>query len=211
MRALASLILVIATATGIARADSWPAPVARGVASPNGSYVVVRNIPASDSAVNVYVDKWQNDTVANGSYNSIYHRLLAAGFTEIDSFNRPRAFIFVYKKGNTGFVPKYVVSQSKFDRVTLSAECVTPDSLGYINSPIFGPAKSWNEVIWNGTSSDGGSATSEEADDRQDESDEEDDLRDARGAGGQTAKAEDCSEKSNDEERNGPREHFLTP
>jgi hypothetical protein len=124
---------------------------------PNGSYVVVRNIPASDSAVNVYVDKWQNDTVANGSYNSIYHRLLAAGFTEIDSFNRPRAFIFVYKKGNTGFVPKYVVSQSKFDRITLTAECVTPDSLGYINSPIFGPAKSWNEVIWNGTSSDGGS------------------------------------------------------
>jgi hypothetical protein len=124
---------------------------------PNGSYVVVRNIPASDSAVNVYVDKWQNDTVANGSYNSIYHRLLAAGFTEIDSFNRPRAFIFVYKKGNTGFVPKYVVSQSKFDRVTLSAECVTPDSLGYITSPVFGPAKSWNEVIWNGTSPDGGS------------------------------------------------------
>jgi hypothetical protein len=44
------------------------------------------------------------------------------------------------------------VSQGVNDRVTLSAECITPDSLGFITSPVFGPAKSWNDVIWNGTS-----------------------------------------------------------
>jgi hypothetical protein len=34
----------------------------------------------------------------------------------------------------------------------LSADCVTPDTLGYITSPAFGPAKKWNQVIWNGKS-----------------------------------------------------------
>lgn len=124
---------------------------------PNGSYVVVRNVPAADSTINKYVDTWMSDTALYGSYNSIYHRLLAAGFTAIDSFNRPRSFIFVYKKGNSEFVPKYAVSQSKFDRVTLAVECITPDSVGFITSPVFGPAKNWNEVIWGGNNFDGGS------------------------------------------------------
>ncbi len=124
---------------------------------PNGSYVVVRNVASGDSASNVYVDKWQADTALYGSYNSLYHRLLAAGFTAVDSFNRPRSFIFIYKKGNSGFVPRYVVTQSRLDRATLGAECITPDSLGYIASPLMGPAKSWDQLIWTGSSDDGGS------------------------------------------------------
>jgi hypothetical protein len=119
---------------------------------PNGSFVVVRNIPMADSLSNLYIDTWQSDTADYGSYNSLYHRLLGAGFTQIDSFYRPRAFIFVYKKGNADFIPKSVVSQGILDRITLSADCVTPDTLGYITSPVFGPAKSWNQVIWNGKS-----------------------------------------------------------
>jgi hypothetical protein len=119
---------------------------------PNGSFVVVRNIPQADSLSNLYIDTWKSDTADFGSYNSLYHRLLAAGFTQIDSFYKPRAFIFVYKKGSTDFVPKSVMSDGFRDRVTLSAECITPDTLGYITSPVFGPAKSWNQVIWNGKS-----------------------------------------------------------
>ena len=119
---------------------------------PDGSFVVVRNIPSATESANKYVDTWKSDTALYGSYNSIYHRLLAAGFTQIDSFYKSRAFIFVYKKGNSDFVPKSAVSKDAFDRITLSAECITPDSIGYITSPVFGPAKSWNEVIWNGKS-----------------------------------------------------------
>jgi hypothetical protein len=119
---------------------------------PNGSFVVVRNIPSYDSSVNKYIDTWQSDTAYFGSYNSLYHRLLAAGFTQIDSFYKPRSFIFVYKKGNHEYVPKSVVSQGILDRTTMSAECITPDTVGYITSPVFGPAKSWNQVIWNGKS-----------------------------------------------------------
>ena len=119
---------------------------------PNGSFVVVRNIPNANFGSNTYIDTWQSDTALYGSFNSLYHRLLAAGFTKVDSLTFPRSFIFVYKKGNYEFAPKMEVSQGVNDRVTLSAECITPDSLGFITSPVFGPAKSWNDVIWNGTS-----------------------------------------------------------
>jgi hypothetical protein len=119
---------------------------------PNGSFVMVRNIPNANFASNTYIDTWQADTAVYGSFNSLYHRLLAAGFTKVDSLTYPRSFIFVYKKGGYDFVPKMEVSQGVNDRVTLSAECITPDSIGFITSPVFGPAKSWGDVIWNGTS-----------------------------------------------------------
>lgn len=119
---------------------------------PNGSYVIVRNIPSSDSTVNKYVDTWKSDTALYGSYKSLYHSLLAAGFTGVDSFYKPRSFIFIYKKGGSDFVPKFSISNSVLDRITLSAECLTPDTIGYITSPVFGPAKTWKQVIWNGSS-----------------------------------------------------------
>jgi len=119
---------------------------------PNGSFVMVRNIPNSNFGSNTYIDTWQADTAVYGPFNSLYHRLLAAGFTKVDSLTFPRSFIFLYKKGGYDFVPKMEVSQGINDRVTLSAECITPDSIGFITSPVFGPAKSWGDVIWNGTS-----------------------------------------------------------
>lgn len=119
---------------------------------PTGSFVVVRNIPNSNFASNTYIDTWQSDTALHGSFNSLYHRLLSAGFIKVDSLTFPRSFIFIYKKGNFDFIPKMEVSQGVNDRITLSAECITPDSLGLITSPVFGPAKSWGDVIWNGTS-----------------------------------------------------------
>lgn len=119
---------------------------------PNGSFVVVRNIPNANQGSNTYVDTWQSDTALYGSFNSIYHRLLAAGFTKVDSLVSPRAFIFIYKKGNYDFIPKMEIGNTVNDRVTLSAECITPDTLGYITSPVFGPAKNWGDVIWNGKS-----------------------------------------------------------
>ncbi|RYF96594.1 MAG: hypothetical protein EOO00_02310, partial [Chitinophagaceae bacterium] len=119
---------------------------------PNGSFVVVRNVPQASAGLNTYIDTWQADTAVYGSFNSIYHRLLGAGFTKVDSITAPRSFVFIYKKGGYDFTPKMEVSQGVNDRVTLSAECITPDSIGYITSPAFGPAKAWGDVIWNGKS-----------------------------------------------------------
>jgi hypothetical protein len=61
---------------------------------PNGYYVVVRNISASTQAGNTYASDWQADTALFGSNNSLYHRLLAAGFIDIDSFYRRDGYLF---------------------------------------------------------------------------------------------------------------------
>ncbi len=121
---------------------------------PSGYYVVVRNISGTDQASNTYPDQWKADTSMFGSNNSIYHRLFNQGFTEIDSFNRPRAWLFTYKKNDPAFSPEYIFSEGIYDKITLSAEYTIPGSLGYVTSPVFGPAKSWKKVLLQGAPSE---------------------------------------------------------
>src|SRR5690606_15713283 len=54
---------------------------------------------------NSYASDWLADTSAFGAGNSLYHELKSSGFYTIDSFNRPRAFIFMYQKNNQEFTP----------------------------------------------------------------------------------------------------------
>lgn len=118
---------------------------------PKGNYVVVRSFDYNDP--NSYAAGWRADTALFGSDNSLYHKFLQAGFLDIDSVNRPRSWILVYKKGdNQTFIPKYVFSEGLSDRVTLTTDCYTYDTVGYITSSMFGPAASWKKVQWQGTS-----------------------------------------------------------
>ncbi|MFM7838010.1 MAG: C25 family cysteine peptidase, partial [Chitinophagaceae bacterium] len=117
---------------------------------PAGFYVAVRsidtNIPNSFSAT------WRSDTIYYGSNNSLYHRLLAAGFTDIDSLNRPQCWAGMYKKKDPDFQPQFKFSSGIYDAIILSLSCPSPDTVGYITSPRFGPARQWDQVIWNGKS-----------------------------------------------------------
>jgi hypothetical protein len=117
---------------------------------PNGVIVVARSfdapVPTSFSST------WRADTSLYGSNNSVYHRLLAAGFTDIDSLDRRRAWILVYKKNDNSFTPKFKYTPGVFERATLSVDITTPDTLGYVTSPKFGPAKLWRQVQWAGSS-----------------------------------------------------------
>ena len=117
---------------------------------PVGAYVVVRSFDYHNSQS--YAPTWQADTALFGSNNSLYHKLLEAGFVAIDSVNKNRAWIFIYKKGDNTFEHKSRLTQGIYDYGVLSATCETPDTLGYVTSPVFGPAKEWNEVIWRGKS-----------------------------------------------------------
>jgi len=119
---------------------------------PVGAYVIVRSNSHYDAAASVFVNKWKDDTTRYGSNQSLYHKFLLAGFATIDDYNQPRAFNFIYKKGDPSFVPKFAFTDSIFDPVTLSANCITPDTLGFITSPRLGPAKQWGEAIWRGNS-----------------------------------------------------------
>ncbi len=120
---------------------------------PSGHYVVVKNVSGTNPASNSYSNDWKKDTSFFGSNNSIYHRLYSQGFQEIDSFNRPRAWLFTYKKDNRfEFTPKYVFSKGILDRITLSAQYISKDTSGLILSPFIGPSKQWKDLIWSGKS-----------------------------------------------------------
>jgi hypothetical protein len=123
---------------------------------PDGDYVVVRSFDYNNP--NSYSATWRGDTSLYGHNNSLYYRLKDAGFEEIDSINQFRAWIFIFQKGNKDrFVPEYKVASGFSDKITLETNCKTPDTLGYITSPSFGPARAWQKVIWNGHSLDAGS------------------------------------------------------
>ena len=101
---------------------------------PNGYYVVMRNTSGTDPASNTYASDWIKDTTFLGSGNSMYQRLVAQGFTGIDSFNKPRAFIFTYQKNSQAtFTPKFIFSTDIYDKIFLDdKDYVTPDSLGFV-------------------------------------------------------------------------------
>lgn len=122
---------------------------------PDGHYVVVRNTSGTDPNSNTYASTWRGDTSFMGSNNSVYHKLLAQGFTNIDSFNAPRSWIFVYKKNaQAEFQPRSTFSIGTGDRITLVYDASTPDTVGHVTSPKFGPARQWKELRWNGLSTD---------------------------------------------------------
>lgn len=122
---------------------------------PSGHIVAIRNFGTSDPNNHVFVDKWKADTAVLGSNRSIYHHFRNQGFTDVDSFTRPRAFIFTYKKDRANEVaPKSLFSTGLFDKIALSADYAIPDTIGYVTSPVFGPAVAWKEFKWRGTSID---------------------------------------------------------
>lgn len=117
---------------------------------PDNYIVIARWIGLDNPAKYVYAAQWASDTAIFGSGNSLYHKLRAQGFAEIDSFNAPRTFIFMYEKNNPDFRPEYIFSKGIYDKIELKKYFLSNDSIGYITSPRFGPSKKWNYLHWKG-------------------------------------------------------------
>lgn len=125
---------------------------------PNGSYVVVRSIilDVNDPAIwpnQTFAADWQQDASLYGG-TSLYHKLKNAGFADIDSFNRTRAFTFVYQKNNNSFTPVWKFTAGKFDMSVLKTNIKTKFNKGSILSPKFGPVKNWYNMLWTGNRTD---------------------------------------------------------
>jgi hypothetical protein len=91
---------------------------------PSNLYVVVRNTSGTNHSSNTYSSDWKLDTASLGSGQSIYHELYNQGFSTIDSFNRPRAWIFIYKKDDPSFTREYIFSEGIYDKITLTSDCL---------------------------------------------------------------------------------------
>ena len=122
---------------------------------PDGAYVVIRSNTNPNPGGNTYSSVWKADTAYFGSGVSLYHTLKNQGFTSIDNYDTTRCFVFVYKKnGQSVFTPQSEFTNSIYDRILMSVDCPTPDSLGYISSPAFGAAKQWKQLKWRGNTND---------------------------------------------------------
>ncbi len=121
---------------------------------PNGYLVTARLILDKPYDQNPFVNIWKQDDKVYGSGNTLYQRFKTAGFSDLDSFDHPRTWVFIYKKNTPSFNPFSQVSQGLYDRILISKDISSPDTLGIISSPVFGPAKSWKTVQWNGKSLD---------------------------------------------------------
>ncbi|MBK7559493.1 MAG: hypothetical protein IPI54_15140 [Chitinophagaceae bacterium] len=117
---------------------------------PAGYYVTARMTSGVLPASNTYANTWMGDTLVMGSGNSLYHRLKNAGFIDIDSFNRPRAFNFIYKKQDASFTPSFLFSEGIYDKIVLNTIAPTVKSSGTVTSPRLGPASSWSQFHWRG-------------------------------------------------------------
>lgn len=120
---------------------------------PNGAYVAVRSMIIEPLGYNFANDLKQDESIY-GAGNSLYHRLKNAGFADIDSFNRPRSFVFIYRKGGNGFVPVSKFSIDKYDKVVLDATVTPLHSSGTILSPLFGKAQQWKQLVFAGIRTD---------------------------------------------------------
>jgi hypothetical protein len=120
---------------------------------PNGVVVIVRSVTSPNPLANTYAPDWDGDAITfGGNQYSIAWQLRTQGFTTIDNYTQPLAFIFMYQKNTPSFNPSYVFSVGTSDKINLYHNYLTPDTLGFITSPKFGPARAWKEMHWRGTS-----------------------------------------------------------
>jgi hypothetical protein len=117
---------------------------------PDGFVVAIRSFDYDATTFNSYAKTWRSDTTLFGHDKSLYHSLLNAGFLEIDSINKIREWVMVYKKNdNATLTPQYKFSEST-ERITLSVDIPGLQHSGNVVSPVFGPAKKWSYLHWRG-------------------------------------------------------------
>lgn len=119
----------------------------------NGSIITLMNWGSMTYNANPrFISDWQKDTTLYGSNNSIYHKLMQIGLTEIDSFYRNIPFMFIFKKdfdGNYSVIHQSV-GRSSLDMINGSVNFTSFKDSGTIASALVGPARNWSSVHWNG-------------------------------------------------------------
>lgn len=123
---------------------------------PQGYYVVLR-IAMSDPNVYpgfpwTYAKDWKlQDEAAYGAGNSLTDKLRNAGFSQVDSFSRPRLWTFVYKKNDNSYTPNFGFNNAT-EKHNYETTISGKQAEGTISSPVFGPSKKWEFLHWRGGS-----------------------------------------------------------
>lgn len=115
---------------------------------PDGMYVSISNFGWTFN--NSFINDWKNDTIANGPGRSLYHKLKSIGFTQIDSFTRNLPFVYFFRKNSSNYAPRQFMGALPSDQIEANIPVLSKYKSGTIESPAFGPAKSWNALHWRG-------------------------------------------------------------
>lgn len=119
---------------------------------PDGYFVSITNLGLT--ANTFFINDWKSDTATLGSGKSLYHKLKSIGFSSIDSFTKNIPFIYFYSKNNNRYTPQQIIGATANDQLAGNFIVSTKYKTGNITSPLFGPARSWSSLHWQGTSHD---------------------------------------------------------
>lgn len=122
---------------------------------PNGNYVLIRNFHYEPYSQYVFANAWQDDTLVNGSGVSLYHTIRNLGFSQIDSFNYPRAFIMLRKKGDASYPVYQDFTAGRTDVLNKTYTLPALAKSGIMTSRTVGPAAAWDRLLWATTAADG--------------------------------------------------------
>jgi hypothetical protein len=112
-------------------------------------YVAITNL-GSKIHNSSFINQWKADTTVFGSGNSLYHKLKSIGFSQIDSFYKNLPFLYFFKKGDNSFVPTQVMGGEDSSYIDQTFNLNSSSTAGTIQSPIFGPSRSWTSLHWRG-------------------------------------------------------------
>jgi len=110
---------------------------------PNGNFVLVRNIINLGKYDTSFVNEWKTDPG-----QQLYQKMLSLGFTQIDSFNQIRPFIFFRKKGDPNYPVYQFYGQTMQDTLVKTFLLPTLKPSGNMNGVVIGPAKEWKRLRW---------------------------------------------------------------
>jgi Peptidase family C25 len=119
---------------------------------PNNAFIIMYTLfNNSSGGANSFVSSWKSDSLLYGVSGSLYHRFKSYGLTQIDSFYRNVPMIFKFTKDNSS--PSYQkVGSNIIDPISGDAPIVVSNVKGQVTSQLYGPAKTWGQFHWRGSS-----------------------------------------------------------
>jgi flagellar hook assembly protein FlgD len=100
-----------------------------------------------------FIGAWKSDTTAFGSGVSLYNKFKTMGFNTIDSFDRLLPILYIARKEANGTYTIFYqkVGSNVGDQLVGSINFNSTLQQGTITSTTVGPAKTWQDIQWNGS------------------------------------------------------------
>jgi len=124
---------------------------------PKGMYVSITNFSIAQhpdpSRINQsFIDQWKSDTTLYGPGKSLYHKFVNLGLIDIDEFTRNLPFLFYFRKGSVSTPIYQFMGPTESSYIDETFDINVRDKYGEMQSPWFGPAKTWKAFHWRGNS-----------------------------------------------------------